>query len=334
MMMIAAFAAVNASRPQEIPTCRGENLYMGNMVAVDRQIIRAMSSLAATTCMVYCHKMRREFTPPDPSFSFVENMLLMMGHVDPKTKRPDPKTVNCLERLWVLTADHEMTNSTSTFLSVASSLNDLFTSLLASICASFGILHGGAIEMAYHQLQKVGSVEAVPELIKRVKAGKLRLFGYGHRVYKTVDPRFTEIQAMVQELASGATENSILPVAMEIDRIAREDEYFTSRKLKPNADFLASFVYTALYVPLRLIFLPFPLQRKLMQIYQGIPHRFHPSPLNSCTIGGRARPLARSYAWYVSFNHLSLWDFADSTSSQSTKHLAPTANIHRCHGSG
>lgn len=223
---------------------------MGNMPAVDRQIIRASSSLAAITAMVYCHKTGREFTPPDPNFSYIENVLLMMGHVDPLTRKPDPKTVSYLERLWVLTADHELTNSANTFLSVASGLNDLMTCMIAGMCSSWGILHGGAIEMAYKQIQGVGSVDKVPELIKMVKAGKMRLFGYGHRIYKTIDPRFTHIQEMVQELAKEAGddgEKSILPIAVEIDRIARDDEYFNSRKLKPNADFLASFVYTGLY---------------------------------------------------------------------------------------
>ena len=246
-MMIAGFAAINASRPQEIPACQGNNLYMGNMSAVDRQIIRASSSLAAITAAVYCHKMNRPFTSPDPNLSYIENVLLMMGHVNPATKKPDPKTVSYLERLWVLTADHEITNSATTFLSVASGLNDLLTCMIAGMCSSWGILHGGAIEMAYKQIQGVGSIDGVPSLIEDVKAGKMRLFGYGHRIYKTIDPRFTYIREMVDELASEGGEDSTLPIAMEIDRIARNDEYFTSRKLKPNADFLASFVYTALY---------------------------------------------------------------------------------------
>lgn len=106
----------------------------------------------------------------------------MMGHVDKNTDRPDPKHVSYIQRLWVLTAYHEMTNSTAAFLHTASSLNDALISLISGVGSPWGILYGSAIEVAYKDIQRVGSMLTVHEKINAVKAGKMRLFGYGHRI--------------------------------------------------------------------------------------------------------------------------------------------------------
>ncbi len=246
LMTIAGFAALDASHPEYIPAYKGKNLYLANMAAVDHQIVRGISAAATIAAIVYCHKQRREFTPPEPDLSYIENVLLMMGHVDGDTRRPNPKCVSYLERLWVLMADHEMTHSTAAFLHTASSLNDPFINLISATAASWGILHGGALEVAYKQFQRVGSVHAVQEMIDSVKLGKERLYGYGHRIYKVTDPRYHCIHEMLTELVADAEHDPILEVALEIDRVASTDEYFTSRKLKANADLLASFVYKAL----------------------------------------------------------------------------------------
>lgn len=245
-MIIAGFAALAASQPNHIPAYIGKNIYMGDQVAVHYQTIRVISSMAVIPAVAYCHKFGRPFTPPEPYLSYVENVLLMMGHVDKKTGRPNPKHVNFLQRLWVLTADHEMTSSTASFLHTASSLNDPIMCVISGLGSSWGILHGGAIEVAYKDLQRVGSVEAVKDKLEAVKAGKMRLFGYGHRLYKVTDPRYVFIHNMLEELQADVADDTVLAVALEIDRVASTDEYFTSRKLKANADLFASFVYKAL----------------------------------------------------------------------------------------
>ena len=247
-MIIAGLAALDACRPEYIPAYRAENLYMGKTAAVDHQIIRTIASLAAISAIVYCHNQQREFTPPDVNCSYIENMLLMMGHVEKKTGRPNPKSVKYVERLWILTADHEVTHSTANFLHTASSLNDPLINLISGFSASWGILHGGAIEVAYRHIQKVGNVNAVHDMIEGVKAGKGRLFGYGHRIYKTIDPRYESILEILNEISSSSDvqHDPILAVALEIDRVASSDEYFTSRHLHANADLLASFVYKSL----------------------------------------------------------------------------------------
>lgn len=245
-MIIAGLSALEASQPEAIPAYMAKNIYMGNNVAVHHQIIRVIASLASISAAVYCHKLGRQFTPPVPHLTYIENILLMMGHVNAETGRPDPKHVNYLQRLWVLTADHEMTSSTAAFLHTASSLNDPLMSLISGIGSSWGILHGGAIEVAYKDIQRVGSVSAVQEKINAVKSGKMRLFGYGHRIYKVTDPRYVFIRQMLDELQTDIINDDVLAVALEIDRVASTDEYFTSRKIKANADLFASFVYKAL----------------------------------------------------------------------------------------
>ena len=247
LMTIAATAVLDAAHPERIPAYAGKNLYLGNMALVDREIIRACCAANMLATIAYCHQHDREWTHPEPGLSFIENTLLMMGHVEERTKRPKQKHVHYLERLWVLMADHEMTHSTAALLHTASSLSDVLMCVVAGNAAAWGILHGGAIEMAYKQFERVGDVGGVQKLIDNVKAGKLRLYGYGHRIYKVTDPRYHCIRALLDELiADGLVDDPILRIALEVDRIAATDDYFTSRGLKANADLLASFVYKAL----------------------------------------------------------------------------------------
>lgn len=172
----------------------------------------------------------------------------MMGFVEEDSQLPSPKVIDCLERLWVLYLDHEMTNSTTAFLHVASTLADPISCCTAYVASGNGPLHAGAVDLAYKNLQRLGTPDGVPTLIADVKAKKYRLFGYGHRIYKTVDPRTKFIRAMLDELSERENDNPLLAVALEIDRTASKDEYFTSRNLKANADLYGCFVYTALYV--------------------------------------------------------------------------------------
>jgi citrate synthase len=156
------------------------------------------------------------------------------------------KLEHCLERLWVLNADHGMTNSTAVFLTAASTLQDPLSCTVAAVASAYGPLHGGAVEMAYKEFERVGSVENVPKLIDDVKAKKYRLFGYGHRIYKVKDPRGRLVRQLIEEYKEDVEKNEFLRVAMEIDRVAEEDPYFTSRNLKANADLYGCFLYTAL----------------------------------------------------------------------------------------
>jgi citrate synthase len=225
---------------------KGEPAFLGKPDAVDKAVVRSLSMLATVIALVYCHKRGREFTPARLDESYIGNILLMMGIVEPGTNTPNKKIENCFQRLWVLYADHEMTNSTAAFLHAASTLTDPVSCCVTGIVSAYGPLHGGAIDLAYHEFERLGSPENVPTLIEAVKAKKQRLFGYGHRIYKVVDPRTKFIRQMMEEFKDDVQGNPLLRVAMEIDRIAGEDTYFTSRNLKANADLYGCFLYTAM----------------------------------------------------------------------------------------
>lgn len=244
-MVMAGMAAYAALDPgTEATHHEGRPFYLGNMKEVDAAIIRTLSALATAVTITYCHKRGREFTPADPEGSFIGNILLMMGFT--KDGKPDPEVEASFEKFWILYIDHEMTNSTAAVLHAASTLTDPISSVMSGLVSAYGPLHGGAIDLAYKGFEEVGTPENVHNLISDVKAKKQRLFGYGHRIYKTVDPRTKFLRAMIAEKKDLVDTNPLLRVAMEIDRVANEDPYFTSRNLKANADLYGCFLYTAL----------------------------------------------------------------------------------------
>ncbi|KAI3320498.1 citrate synthase [Xylariaceae sp. AK1471] len=252
-MMIAGLSALQSCDMDAIPAHAAQNLYMGQPQRVDEQIVRVMSSLSAITAASYCHHMNIPFTPPRADFSYIENFLLMVGLVEKETGVPNPRYVEIFERLWAVVADHEMTCSTSAALHTASALPDVISCLTSAYCALYGPLHGGAIEVAYKQIRDIGTIEDVPAKLERVKAGKERLYGYGHRVYRVTDPRFIFIREVLDELSAEVEQDPLLKIAFELDRQASQDEYFTSRKLRPNADFYAALAYKALGFPSEMI---------------------------------------------------------------------------------
>lgn len=245
-MIIAGLSAVQATQMERVPAHMAKNLYLGNPVLVDEQIIRLMGVLPVVSAVAYCHHTGRPFTPPRSELSYIENFLLMTGHVSKSTGLPEPRYVDYFERLWALVADHEMTCSTAALLLTASSLPDPISCMISAISASYGPLHGGAIEFAYKDMADIGSVENCQAKIDSVKSGKERLFGYGHRVYKVTDPRSEHIQQVLRELKEEIDNDPLLQVAFELNRIAQTDEYFVARGLKPNADLYAAFTYGAM----------------------------------------------------------------------------------------
>jgi citrate synthase len=248
-MMIAGLSALQASQKELTPAYMAKDLYLNNPSLVDSQCTTVLANMAHITAFSHCHHAGIKFNDPDPSMSYVENMLWMMNHVDPATGKPNPKYVRCVEKLWILIADHEMTCSTAALLQTASSLPDALSAMISAVSAFYGILHGGALEVAYKNIAEVGSVDNAQAKIDNVKAKKERLFGYGHRIYRVTDPRAVFIKEMLDELKEEVDRDPLLKVALEIDRLAQDDEYFTSRNLKPNADLFATFVYKAMGFP-------------------------------------------------------------------------------------
>ncbi|KAK2046490.1 citrate synthase [Colletotrichum somersetense] len=245
-MVLAGMAAYASRDEGAVRTLQsGSPAYLGQPDKVDAALISTLSALATVVALTYCHKRGKAFSPADPEASFISNVLRMMGFQKGKSGKPDAEIVRCFEKLWILYADQEMTNSTSAFLHAASTLTDPLSCCISGIVSCYGPLHGGAIDLAYKAFQDLKTPDNVAALIADVKAKKQRLFGYGHRVYKVVDPRARFIRAMIDQYRDKVESNPLLSVAMEIDRVASTDEYFTSRNLKANADLYGCFLYTA-----------------------------------------------------------------------------------------
>ncbi|KAI1414018.1 putative citrate synthase [Hypoxylon sp. FL1857] len=214
-------------------------MFHGHLAVADEALARTIAYLATTISLIYCHKNEKQWNAPEADRSLLGNLLLMMGITDPQVEK-------CLAKLWILYADHEMTNSTAAVLHAGSTLIDPVSAVTAGIICGYGPLHGGAIDLAYEAFRQIGTPERVPPFIERIKAKGGRLFGYGHRVYKTRDPRVSLIEELLEEHRDAVNANPLLRVAMAIDKYANQDAYFIERGLKANADLMGCFLYTAM----------------------------------------------------------------------------------------
>ena len=164
---------------------------------------------------------------------------------------PDPRLERALDVLFILHADHEQNCSTSAVRIVGSSQADPYSAIAAGVGALYGPLHGGANEEVLRMLAEIGGVENVPDFVAGVKEGKGRLMGFGHRVYKNYDPRATIIKKACDDVFEVTGKNPLLDIALELEEIALEDDYFISRKLYPNVDFYSGLIYQAMGFPAR-----------------------------------------------------------------------------------
>jgi len=240
-MIIAGLAAYVACDPESIPASNGGNIYQGNAVKTDKGIIKAVSCYAVVVGLVACHRKGIPFVAASMDRTYYENLFIMMGLVDPSTGRPDPVKLSCFQRFGVLNADNGMALSAFTTLVSASSLPDPISCLISAFAAACGPLHFGASESAHLALKEIGTPKNVPKFIQQVKRGERKLFGYGHRTYKGIDPRVPPIKKILNEV--NVTSHPLFKVAEEIERVASSDDYFKSRGLHPNADFYGNFMF-------------------------------------------------------------------------------------------
>jgi citrate synthase len=174
---------------------------------------------------------------------------------------PDPRLTKALDVLFILHADHEQNCSTNAVRAVGSSRVDPYSAVAAGVAALYGPLHGGANEAVLKMLDEIGSVENIPDFLKGVKDGKEKLMGFGHRVYKNYDPRARIIKKHVDEVLEVTGKNPKLDLAVELEKRAMDDEYFTSRKLYPNVDFYSGLIYEALAIPTNMFTVIFAIPR-------------------------------------------------------------------------
>jgi len=165
---------------------------------------------------------------------------------------PNPTLEHALDVLFILHADHEQNCSTSAMRQVGSSRVDPYSAVAAATAALYGPLHGGANEAVLRMLKEIGSKDRVPEFVKRVKAGEGRLMGFGHRVYKSYDPRAKRVKKLADEVFEVTGKNPLLDIALELERIALSDDYFITRKLYPNVDFYSGLIYQAMGFPVEM----------------------------------------------------------------------------------
>jgi len=210
------------------------------------QIARLVAKVPSIAAYAHRHSIGRPYVYPDPGLSFIGNFMSMLYRgVEPQYE-PHPVLERALDILFILHADHEQNCSTSAMRSIGSSQVDPFSSLAGAAAALYGPLHGGANEAVLRMLREIQSVDRIPDFINKVKNGEGRLMGFGHRVYKSYDPRAKVIKDTAYQVFDVTGRNPLLDIALELERIALQDDYFVSRRLYPNVDFYSGLIYEAM----------------------------------------------------------------------------------------
>jgi citrate synthase len=216
----------------------------------EKQVWRLIAKMPTIAAFAYRHSRGLPYAYPDNELSYTGNFLNMLWKTTELRYEPDPVLQQALDVLFILHADHEQNCSTSAMRCVGSSNPDPYSAIAAATAALYGPRHGGANEAVLRMLTEIGSVDRVSEFVKGVKSGEGgRLMGFGHRVYKNYDPRAKIIKKLADQVFSVTGKNPLLEIALELERIALEDDYFVSRKLYPNVDFYSGIIYQAMGFP-------------------------------------------------------------------------------------
>jgi citrate synthase len=226
-----------------------------------KQVTRLIAKMPTLAAGAHRHSVGMPFVYPDNSLNFAENFLSMMWKVAEPRYEADPILARALDVLFILHADHEQNCSTTAMRTVGSSHADPYSATAAAAAALYGPRHGGANEAVIRMLTEIGSIDNVDEYIRRVKAGEVRLQGFGHRVYKNFDPRATIIKKTADEVFTVTGKNPLLDIALKLEEVALADEYFISRKLYPNVDFYSGLIYQAMGFPVEMFPVLFAIPR-------------------------------------------------------------------------
>ncbi len=216
------------------------------------QMIRLLGKMPTIAAYAFRHTLGMPFNYPDNEYSYTGNFLQMMFRMTEKKYEVNPILERALDVLFILHADHEQNCSTTTMRVVGSSNADPYVAAASAAAGLYGPLHGGANEMVLRMLREIGSVKNIANHIKRVKSGEIRLMGFGHRVYKNYDPRAKIIKNIADQVFEVTGRNPLLDIALELERIALNDEYFINKKLYPNVDFYSGIIYEALNLPVEM----------------------------------------------------------------------------------
>jgi citrate synthase len=213
------------------------------------QMHRLIAKIPTLAAFAYRHRRGLPYVYPDNDLSYAGNFLSMLFRMTERQYVPNPVLESCLDVLFILHADHEQNCSTSAMRGVGSSRGDPFSAAAGACAALYGPLHGGANEAVVRMLEEIGSAAAIPGFIEGVKRGQRKLMGFGHRVYKNYDPRAKVIKKLAYEVFDAVGKSPLIDIALELERIALQDDYFVSRKLYPNVDFYSGIIYQAMDLP-------------------------------------------------------------------------------------
>ncbi|MBL8151472.1 MAG: citrate (Si)-synthase, partial [Blastocatellia bacterium] len=232
------------------------------------QAYRLVAKMPTLAAFAYRHSIGMPYVYPDNDLSFLGNFLNMLFKVREFKYQPNPVFEKALDVLFILHADHEQNCSANAMRGIGSSHPDPYSAMAGAIAALYGPLHGGANEAVLKMLLEIGSKDNIPEFIKKVKSGEALLMGFGHRVYKNYDPRGKIVKQMADEVFEVTGRNPLLDVALELEKIALEDEYFIKRKLYPNIDFYSGIIYQAMGLPVDMFPVLFAVPRTIGWIAQ------------------------------------------------------------------
>src|ERR1700683_4232665 len=226
-----------------------------------KQTYRLIGKMPTLAAFAYRHSLGMPFAYPDNELSYPANFLNMLFKTSETKYRPNPTLERALDVLFILHADHEQNCSANAMRNVGSSQVDLFSAAAAATAALYGPLHGGANEEVLRMLLDMGSIANIPAYIKRVQSGEKRLMGFGHRIYKNYDPRARIIKRVASEVFEVMGRNPLLDIALDVERIALEDDYFVTRKLYPNVDFYTGLIYQSMGFPVTMFPVLFAIPR-------------------------------------------------------------------------
>lgn len=252
-MLLGAIGALSTFYPDANSVDDPEIRYM--------HMIRLIAKMPTLAAFSFRHTRGQPYVYPDNDLRYSGNFLSMMYKMTELKYQPDPRIERALDILFILHADHEQNCSTSAVRAVGSSRVDPYSAIAAGIGALYGPLHGGANEAVLRMLRRIGTKENIPDFIAGVKAGEERLMGFGHRVYKNYDPRARIIKKATDDVFEVTGRNPLLDIALELEKIALEDEYFVQRKLYPNVDFYSGLIYEALGLPVEMFPVMFAIPR-------------------------------------------------------------------------
>ena len=223
--------------------------------------VRLIAKVPTLAAFAYRHSLGLPYIYPDNDLTYPGNFLSMLYKMTEVKYEPDPRLERALDVLWILHADHEQNCSTSAVRAVGSSEVDPYSAVAAGVAALYGPLHGGANEAVLRMLDRIEKVENIPAFLQGVKDRNERLMGFGHRVYKNYDPRARIIKKNVEEVFEVTGKNPKIEIAVELEKRALEDEFFTERKLYPNVDFYSGLIYEALQIPTDMFTVMFAIPR-------------------------------------------------------------------------